>query len=128
MQYKYDAEFEACGRQTFQALGIPTDRPTLRFSKGDITSRRQGRVFIEAVLALDPEVPDVSKTRYTAPSKDGFDVPIFAYRKQLDHDESTLQSAVLYLHGGGMIFGSAELFEPSTKADVAATGVAHFSV
>lgn len=128
MAYEVDAEFQACVRQTFQELGIPPDRPTPRFPRGDVPSRRQGASFAKVVLALEPEIPNIVKQRYTALASDGYEVPIFAYRKETSQDSSTLQPAVLYFHGGGMIFGSAELFEHVTKSDVAATGVAHFSV
>ena len=128
MKYEIDAEFHACVRRTFQELGIPPDQPTPRFPRGDIVSRRQGASFAKAVLALAPEVPQVVKTRYTVLTEDGYRLPIFAYTKQTVQESSTLQPAVLYLHGGGMIFGSAELFEPATKSDVADIGVAHFSV
>jgi acetyl esterase/lipase len=127
-----DPEFDACVRQTFEELGIPPDQPPLRFPRGDVTARRNGAGFAKVVLALEPAVPDIVKTRHTVLRDDGFHMPVFEYRTTTTTTTTTttaaLQPAVLYFHGGGMIFGSAELFEPVTMADVAATGVPHFSV
>lgn len=128
MKYEIDPDFQACVKQTFQELGIPSDRPRPRFPRGDVLSRRQGASFAKVVLALEPEVPQIIKTRYTIPTEDGYELRVFGYRKEKNLSSLALQPAVLYIHGGGMIFGSAELFEPTTKADVAETGVAHFSV
>ncbi|KUJ21447.1 uncharacterized protein LY89DRAFT_639431 [Mollisia scopiformis] len=128
MTYKFDPDYQACARQTFEELGFPPDRPTPRFPKGDVKARREGASFAKVILALEPEVPGIVKTRYTALAKDGYEVPIFAYRTETEQKSATLQPAALYLHGGGMIFGSSEVFEQATKSDVAATSVAHFSV
>ncbi|KAF2105308.1 Alpha/Beta hydrolase protein [Lophiotrema nucula] len=128
MKYEVDPDFQACGEKAFQALGIPPDQPTPRFPRGDLVSRRAAAPFYRKLLDLDPEVIGVTRTQYSVPASDGYQLPIFAYQKD-DHRNGTgLHPAVLSIHGGGMIFGSAEMFEPSTKADVAATGVAHFSV
>ncbi|KAF2709145.1 alpha/beta hydrolase [Pleomassaria siparia CBS 279.74] len=128
MKYEFDSEFDGCVRQTFQEVGIPPDQPIPRFARGDVGGRREGASFAKAVLALDAEVTNVTRTAYMAKADDGYEVPVLAYQVKQDRDHATLEPAVLYLHGGGMMFGSAELFEPITKSDVAATGVAHFSV
>jgi len=128
MAHQYDPDFQAASLKTFEELGIPPNRPIPRFPKSDVEARRTGASFAKVVLALEPEVPNVSKTAYTIPREDGYQLPVFAYRKGTEQKSSDLQPAVLYLHGGGMIFGSTGLFEPIIKADVAATGVTHFSV
>lgn len=128
MPYKIDPDFLAASQKTFQELGIPLDRPTPRFPKGDVEARRKGASFAKVVLALEPEIPNISKTEYTVLREDGYDLPVFGYRKEGEKNGESLEPAVLYLHGGGMILGSTELFEPVVKADVDATGVAHFSV
>lgn len=86
------------------------------------------------MLALEPEVLGVVKTRYGVLREDGFEVPVFGYRKEEgeavggggEGEEGgglEFGPAVLYFHGGGMIFGSAELFEGVTKRDVLETGL-----
>lgn len=124
----YDPDFQQAATRTFERLGIPPDRPTPRFPRGDVVSRRQGAVFLKAVLALNPQTyPHIEKTEYKVVCHDGAEISVLAFRRKSDQ-RSSPEPAVLYLHGGGMIFGSAELFEPLTRAEVAATGVAHFSV
>lgn len=127
MPYKIDPDFLAASQKTFQELGIPPDRPTPRFPKGDVEARRKGASFAKVVLALEPEIPGISKTGYTVLREDGYELPVFGYRREKGQS-GDLEPAVLYLHGGGMILGSTELFEPVVKADVDATGVTHFSV
>jgi acetyl esterase/lipase len=128
MKYQIDPDFQSCVLQTFEELNISPGRPAPQVLKGDVQARRQGASFAKVVLALEHEVQGIVKTRYTVPREDGYELPVFAYRKEKKADEKGLKPAVMYFHGGGMIFGSAELFEPVTKADVAATGVTHFSV
>jgi acetyl esterase/lipase len=128
MAYKLDPDFLAASQKTFQELGIPPNRPIPRFPKGDVDARRKRASFAKVLLALEPEVPNVSKTTYTILREDGYGLLIFVCRKETEKRSSDLKPAVLYLHGGGMIFSSTELFEPVIKADVAATGVTYFSV
>jgi acetyl esterase/lipase len=128
MKYELDPEFKTSVRQTFEEIGIPPDRPTPRFARGDVESRRTGASFAKAILAREPEAPNVKTTRHVVRRNDDYDMSILEIRKTKNEKTSGLEPAILYLHGGGMIFGSAELFEPATKTDVATTGVAHFSV
>lgn len=123
----YDPEFEQAAAKTFKRLGLPVDRPMPRFPRGDIKSRRQSEAFIKAILSLDPEqYTNIDRTEYKIPGYEGAELSLFAYRKNAQI--ATSEPAVLYIHGGGMILGSPQLFEPRVKADVAATGVTHFSM
>jgi acetyl esterase/lipase len=73
----------------------------------------------------------VTKKVRTALAADGHQIPIYEYRAENEGDENkgeVLQPAVLYIHGGGMILGSPEMFEQVTMRDVVETGVVHFSV
>jgi acetyl esterase/lipase len=128
MRYEVDPDFQACVRQTFEEVGIPPDRPIPRFPRGDVESRRTGASFANVILAREPEAPNVKTTRHMIRRDDGYEMSILEMRTITEEKSSELKSAILYLHGGGMIFGSAELFEPATKTDVATTGVTHFSV
>ena len=123
----YDPEYHKAARETFEKLGIPADRPTPRFARGDVAAlRKQYETFIPLVLALDTnEYADVEKTSHRITGYQGGEVSVIAYQKR---GVRTPEPAILYIHGGGMILGSPELFEKATLADVAATGVAHFSV
>jgi acetyl esterase/lipase len=127
MRYQIDAEYRACDEKALQALGLPPGQPTPRFSRGDIESRRAGTPFYRKLLDLGGETVDVTKTRFDVMTDDGYQMPLFAYRRANNEDGTTLRPAVLSIHGGGMILGDTETFEPSTKADVAVTGVTHFS-
>ncbi|KAF2023182.1 alpha/beta hydrolase [Setomelanomma holmii] len=127
MSYQFDPDFQACDKKALQALGLPPDQPTPRFTGGDVESRRAGRPFYRKLLDLGGDVPGITKTQLDIRTDDGFQIPIFAYRRADQQGFAGLQPAVLSIHGGGMILGDTETFEPSTKADVATTGVAHFS-
>lgn len=133
MKYQVNPNFQSSVDKTFAELNIPPNRPTPRFPKGDVPARRKGASFAKVVLALEPEIPDITKTRHLVPREDGFEVPVFQYTKKKERQKGSetgeeLGPAVLYFHGGGMIFGTAELFEVVTKRDVLETGVVHFSV
>ena len=66
----------------------------------------------------------VVKSHFTTSSFDGAEITLRWYRA---HDAFP-GSAVVYLHGGGMIAGSAELYEPLVRAYVEWTGVPFLSV
>jgi len=125
----YDPEYQQAAARTFEKLGIPSDRPTPRYPKGDIATRRKGgTAFLEAALALQHrDYPNIEKTEYKILGYEQVELSLFAFREKGTR-KSLPEPAVLYIHGGGMFFGSPMLFETVTKADVAATGVAHFSM
>lgn len=124
----YDPEFRQAAVKTFERLGIDPNRPTQRFPKGDIKSRRQASALVKAALSLDLQYhPEIEKTLYKISGYEHGEISLFAYRNK-NVQSSSPTAAVLYIHGGGMIFGSTELFEPAIESDVAATGVAYFSM
>ena len=122
----YDPEFERAAERTNEALGLPPRRPTPRFPKGDVAARREAATFYRKLLELDtnPYI-EVKKTSYTVKGHGGVEIALQAYRRR---DEQRGGPAILYIHGGGMIFGTPELFEKQTQVDVAATGVPQFSM
>lgn len=65
-----------------------------------------------------PAAPDVTMTGYTAGS-DGVEVPLRWFQRP----GSAPGSAVVYLHGGGMVGGTAQLFEPVARYYTQLTGV-----
>ncbi|HEY9315978.1 alpha/beta hydrolase, partial [Williamsia sp.] len=71
-----------------------------------------------------PATPDVSATTFTATADDGTGISARWYVR----GDSTPGSAVVYLHGGGMICGSVDLYEPLVRHYVQLTGVPILSV
>ncbi|MER6799961.1 alpha/beta hydrolase, partial [Amycolatopsis mediterranei] len=92
---------------------------------GDIATRR---VALEAVMAetaaLQPTPADVTVTGFHAVAGDGTKVLLRWYAK----DGAAPGSAALYLHGGGMILGSVELYDAPIARYVSASGVPMLAV
>jgi acetyl esterase/lipase len=91
---------------------------------GDVETRRRGvsRIF-DRVLAALPPVEGVVVDTHTVTAADGAPLNAHWYRRAESDEQG---AAVLYLHGGGMIFGLAEMgaiYAHGARAYVAATGV-----
>jgi acetyl esterase/lipase len=84
------------------------------------------RAHIDETLALMesqlPALDEVTRTRHTARAHDGAQVPLRWYTPQGD-DRGTAGPAALYVHGGGMIAGSVDLYDRTIAAYVADSGV-----
>jgi acetyl esterase/lipase len=128
MKYEFDTEFQVRARQINEKIGIAPDESKRLSPRGDVASRRAAAGYVKAVLALEPEAPNVTTTQYEVQREDGQAITVLAYRQAKDVRTANVEPAILYLHGGGMVFGSAELSGPLTKTDVVSTGIAHFSV
>ena len=74
---------------------------------GDVDSRRRGvsRLF-DRILAARPPVEGVEVDAHTVTADDGAPLTAHWYRPAESNGHA---AAVLYLHGGGMIFGLAEM-------------------
>lgn len=86
---------------------------------------------IYSTFASIPQPTNIIKTVYMVPSLDGTMIELarFATREQLDATCATNpQPAILYMHGGGMISGSNQLFSPLLSANAAASGIQIWSV
>lgn len=92
---------------------------------GDWQSRRVGleSVLAEMAQAL-PQYPNVARQDFHVPASDGFDILLRWYTKE-GHRPG---SAMLYIHGGGMIMGSVALFDPLIARYVDSTGVPFLAV
>lgn len=103
--------------------GAPASPP---IERGDVTALR---ALSEGGLAMirdnQPEHPEVSRRDVTLRSFDGAEIMGRWYALA---DSSATGSAVVYLHGGGMILGSAELFDRTVAAYVADSGVPMLAV
>jgi acetyl esterase/lipase len=87
---------------------------------GDWQTRRQNVDGLLAMLAEGQPTPtDVKRTEYELTTADGGTLALRWYTR----NGQTPGSAVLYLHGGGMILGSLELYDPTVARYVSASGV-----
>lgn len=87
---------------------------------GDWEARRQNvDALLESLAGAQPRPTDVTTTDAETTADDGTTIALRWYTK----DGATPGSAVLYLHGGGMILGSLELYDPRVAAYVSASGV-----
>ena len=91
---------------------------------GDVDARRDNtRRLFAHVLASRPPVAGVDVERYSVVSDDGTTIPLSWYSRA---DSTEPGSAVLYIHGGGMIMGLEELgdmYESGVRRYVADSGV-----
>jgi acetyl esterase/lipase len=86
--------------------------------------RETGNAGLAAMLSVIPEVPGVETTDFEIPGYDGARIAARLYRKE----GSQPGSALLYLHGGGMVLGSMELYDKAVAGYVADAGVPMLSV
>src|SRR6185437_8051461 len=118
--FRYDPELEAILAPAAQAVA----------ADGSSSERGWKEVRVESELGLamlndmSPPVLGVSSTDYDLERDDGARMALRWYVP----DETDRTSAVVYLHGGGMICGSVDLYEPVVAAYVAASGVRMLAV
>jgi acetyl esterase/lipase len=92
---------------------------------GDVDSRRPVLETIMAeTAALQPMPPDVKTTDFRATMDDGAQVLLRWYVK----DGAAAGPAVLYLHGGGMISGSVDIYDGPVSRYVSRSGVSMVAV
>lgn len=92
---------------------------------GDVLGRR-ARIeqLIHAAWGSVPVPPDVETTDFHVDAADGASLLLRWYAKR----GSTPGSAIYYCHGGGMIRGSVDLFDPMVARYVGLTGIPLLSV
>jgi acetyl esterase/lipase len=87
---------------------------------GDVATRRANtELRFAPLMAALPAVDDVDVTSFEAPSADGEMLALRLFTKR----GSRPGSAALYIHGGGMIFGSVAMYEPVIARYASASGV-----
>jgi acetyl esterase/lipase len=87
---------------------------------GDVETRRVAvEGLISTFFSAMPAPDDVKVTEYEAASHDGFQVPLRLYTK----DGAAPGPLVVYLHGGGMIMGSVELYDRLVRYLTSTSGV-----
>jgi acetyl esterase/lipase len=97
---------------------------------GDITSRREGTTKAGlALFSTFPTHPEVSIQDFYTPSKsDGHPILLRWYSPKDLPSSSSGSSAILFIHGGGMIIGHVPMFDRGLGAYVSASGVPFLSV
>jgi acetyl esterase/lipase len=115
MAHAFDPEIAAALQAAAAAMGEITPP-----ARGDWASLRANIDGLMAALGtLAPSFPDVTTTNHTCPAPDGTSLRLRWYEKT----GATPGPAVLYLHGGGMICGNIDIYDPVVAAYVSATGV-----
>ncbi|KAI1139132.1 hypothetical protein F5Y05DRAFT_424815 [Hypoxylon sp. FL0543] len=91
--------------------------------------RRFNDTFMRAVWARIPPQPSITRTKHTCTSYDGVKIYIarFAAAEHM-RSQQPAQSAVLYIHGGGMVAVGVDIFAPQLARLAAESGVQLFAV
>ena len=87
--------------------------------------RELGNAGLSLIDSLLPEHEEVTRTDRTITSYDGAEIPVRWYEPASDR---VLGTAVVYLHGGGMIMGSVAGYDRLVAGYVADSGVPFLSV
>jgi len=120
MAYSYDQQF-AAALEAFRQLTGETTQP----KPGDWKSLREVfEALMSARAAAMPAIPEVNVAFHQMTTDDGVSIALRWYTKA----GTTPGAAVLYLHGGGMILGSLDLYEAIVCEYVRATGVPMLAV
>ncbi len=118
MPYVMDPEIAAAGAAAeTSGFQMPTS--------GDWRVLREAASAIsKQIIGLMPVIPDVEITRFTTKAQDSTEIELRWYKKK----GTATGAAVVYAHGGGMIIGSAEMYDPIVADYVSVTGVPFLSV
>jgi acetyl esterase/lipase len=122
MPFKLDPEVGAA----MAALSPPGQEPPPPPAIGDITSRRN-MVDVMFTAILPPMPSDVSTKDFHITTSDGHKLLLRWYTKN-GSEPSGKTPAVAYYHGGGLIAGSVNLYNPTVAGYVSNTGVPFLSV
>lgn len=94
------------------------------FATGDAAALRKILDYGLAQMSGLPAVPTVSAQTHRVTTADGHDLELRWYEKA----GSSPGSAVVYLHGGAMLAGSVDLYDPLVRTYVEWTGVPFLAV
>ncbi|GAB2980883.1 alpha/beta hydrolase [Streptomyces pseudoechinosporeus] len=118
MTYAYDAELAP----VMAAVAASDAAPPLA-ERGDWKAlRATADATVAFIESLMPELSSVTRTDFTALSRDGAKVPLRWYVPE-GHDPSASGPAAVYLHGGGMVCGSVDLYDRTVAAYASDSGV-----
>ncbi|RAO74155.1 uncharacterized protein BHQ10_010167 [Talaromyces amestolkiae] len=88
-------------------------------------------VHAQLMSAVDQRLSmpdDIEISTFHARALEGHDIPIYRFHSLSDNDNSSRRSAIVYVHGGGMVLGRALDQKNSLAIQVSCTGVQVFSV
>lgn len=123
MALQFDPELIAAMGPMVEAMAAKPQFPV-----GDVASRRQMAVdMFKGMSAMFPAVPEVTRKDHTIKAPDGADL-VLAELRSTKAPESSNSKAVYFIHGGGMIMGSIDLFAEFVKGRVLQTGVPAFMI
>lgn len=88
------------------------------------TLRERGNIGQASFASLTPPSPDVQITSRSTTAADGTPIDLRWYTRQ----DTVPGSAVVYMHGGGMILGTLDAYDSLVSAYVSATGVPFLAV
>jgi len=115
VSFCYDAEFAAVIAPLLDALMANPAPP------GDWkTLRENGTAGLTQLAAAAPEVPGVARTDVQVRGYQGATIAARLYRRAGAEQPG---SAVVYLHGGGMVLGSIDLYDKASAGYAAESGV-----
>ena len=118
-------ELNAHIRQLIAAGAGPAGSPGFTdFATGDAAALREILDHGLAQMNGLPADPTVTATTHRTTTADGHELELRFYEKA----GSFPGSAVVYLHGGAMLAGSVDLYDPLVRASVAWTGVPFLAV
>jgi len=124
MSMKLDPEVEAALAPLMAAMAnIP------KLEVGDVAGRRQAfDGFMSMLFGAMPKPTDVIRKDFHATTADGHSLSMRWFAKESNKAPFAATPAVLYLHGGGMIIGSVELYDPLLATYVSQSGVPMLAV
>src|SRR2546422_653566 len=120
MAYQLDPEIAAMyAAAAAQGIALP------KAARDDWKTIRAGATtMLEKAIAATAPQTDVDIKIFSTRTRDNAEIELRWYRKK----NSDSRAAVLYVHGGGMILGSARLYEPVVAEFASTTGVPFLSV
>ncbi|MDG2004551.1 MAG: alpha/beta hydrolase [Novosphingobium sp.] len=121
MAFSWDSELAALIEAVAAARAdLPPPPP-----RGDAVGLREATNPLMAAMAeAVPHNPAITRTSHSVTSHDGAEIALHWFAKT----GSSPGSAVLYVHGGGMICGSVDLYVPIIEDYVATSGVPMLAV
>lgn len=103
--------------------------PPLIVARGDALGLRAilDPLLVEAFAASEP-APDVSSRDVSTPARDGTEIVMRWYTAPRAGPGSDPTAAAVFLHGGGLIAGSVDIYDPFVRQHVQWSGVPMLSV
>lgn len=128
MAFTYDSEFAVALASIGGVMELSQAAP------GDWqTLREQGDAGLALMMTAIPDAPDVHRQDFEIEGYQGAPIAVRYYRKAGPASEGGAAEdgpgpAVLYIHGGGMVLGSMELYDRAVASVVDGSGVPVLSV